>query len=62
MRINPIVEPMKYNKHRRFNDASVHNKKQNNNNNNVSFSEVLKRTKEAKEYLYSKQYFDKQLV
>jgi hypothetical protein len=42
MRINAIVEPMKYNEHGGFNDTSEHNKKQNNNNENVPFSEVLK--------------------
>jgi hypothetical protein len=42
MRINAIVEPMKYNEHGRFDDTSEHSKKQNNTNENVPFSEVLK--------------------
>jgi anti-sigma28 factor (negative regulator of flagellin synthesis) len=62
VRINEVVGPMKYNEHRGFNDTSEHNKKQNNSNENVSFSEVLKRVKRAKEHLYSEEYFDKQLV
>jgi hypothetical protein len=45
MRINAVLEPLKYNEHRKFNDKSEHNTKQNNNNVNVSFKEILKQAK-----------------
>ncbi len=45
MRINAIVEPMKYNEHREINEKNEHNGKQNSNTIQVPFSEVLKRVK-----------------
>ena len=42
MRINAIVEPMKYNEQTRSNNTIERNKKQDNKSENISFSEVLK--------------------
>lgn len=45
MRIKAIVEPFKYNEHKKFNDTSEYKTKQNNNNVKVSFYEILKQAK-----------------
>lgn len=54
MRINAVVEPMKYNEHREFNDTTEHNEKSNKDNEDATFFEILKQTIKVKEYLYSK--------
>ncbi|WP_238882882.1 hypothetical protein [Clostridium sp. YIM B02551] len=41
MRINAVVESLRYSEQRKFNDSSQYNTKQNNNNSKVSFSEIL---------------------
>lgn len=50
MRIKAIVEPFKYNEHKKFNDTSEYKTKQNDNNVKVSFYEILKQAKES--YIY----------
>lgn len=45
MRIKAIVEPFKYNEHKKFNDTSEYKTKQNDNNVKVSFYEILKQAK-----------------
>ena len=54
MRINTIMKTMKCNEHREFDDKGEHNRKQNSDNVKVPFSEILKRVKRVKEYLYLK--------